>query len=150
MVFGVLLYDSVSARQRLREIEEKRYFSPDKELTFNGITISANANNFLFHALEVNTEKRMGWRELLEHPLIRQKEEEPIGERFLVQNDLHLPEVNLDLKVEPIIRISPSVELNFEDLELINSFNPNLEDSEQAEPEKEREEPKEVGESRKE
>jgi hypothetical protein len=51
MVFGVMLYDSVSARQRLREIEEKRYFSPDKELTFNGITISADANNFLFRAL---------------------------------------------------------------------------------------------------
>lgn len=65
MVFGVLLYDSVSARQRLKEIEEKRYFSPDKPLTFNGITISVDANNFLYRALEVNTEKRMGWRELL-------------------------------------------------------------------------------------
>jgi serine/threonine protein kinase len=55
MVFGVLLYDSVSARQRLKEIEEKRYFSPDKELTFNGITVSVDANNFLFRALEVST-----------------------------------------------------------------------------------------------
>jgi serine/threonine protein kinase len=97
MVFGVMLYDSVSARQRLKEIEEKRYFSPDKELTFNGITVSADANNFLYRALEVSTEKRMGWRELLEHPLIRQKEEEPIGDRFLVQNNLKLPEVNLDI-----------------------------------------------------
>ena len=43
----------------------------------------------------------MGWRELLEHPLIKQKEEEPIGERFLVQNDLRLPEVNLELELEP-------------------------------------------------
>ena len=39
----------------------------------NGTTISKEANNFLFRALEVNTEKRMGWRELLDHPLIKQK-----------------------------------------------------------------------------
>lgn len=55
MVFGVYLYDSISARQRLKEIEEKKYFKPDKELTFNGITISKNANNFLYKVLEVNT-----------------------------------------------------------------------------------------------
>lgn len=55
MVFGVYLYDSVSARQRLKEIEEKKYFSDNKELTFNGITVSRNANNFLYKVLEVNT-----------------------------------------------------------------------------------------------
>lgn len=73
MVFGVLLYDTVTVRQRLKEIETKKYFSPDKDLTLNGTTISKEANNFLFRALEVNTEKRMGWRELLDHPLIKQK-----------------------------------------------------------------------------
>ena len=46
----------------------------------------------------------MGWRELLEHPLIKQKEEEPIGDRFLVQNDLKLPEINLDIQLEPTAR----------------------------------------------
>lgn len=40
MVFGEYLYDSVSARHRLREIEEKKYFSPDKELTYAGVTVS--------------------------------------------------------------------------------------------------------------
>ena len=51
MVFGTMLYDSVSARQRLKEIEEKKYFNPDKELSFNGVTISKEANNFLYRVL---------------------------------------------------------------------------------------------------
>lgn len=62
MVFGTMLYDSVSARQRLKEIEEKKYFNPDKELSYNGVTISKEANNFLYKVLQVNTEKRIGWR----------------------------------------------------------------------------------------
>jgi hypothetical protein len=43
-----------------------------------------------------------------------------------------LPEVNLDLKVEPTIRINPSFEYYNaeEDLKLINSFNPRLEENE--------------------
>lgn len=41
----------------------------------------------------------MGWRELLEHPLIKEKEEEPIGDRFLLRASLQIPEVDLDLKV---------------------------------------------------
>jgi hypothetical protein len=51
MVFGFMLYDSVSAKQRLKEIEAKKYFSPDKELTFNKISISKEANNFLYRVL---------------------------------------------------------------------------------------------------
>ncbi len=62
MVFGTMLYDSVSAKQRLKEIEEKKYFNPDKELSYNGVTISKEANNFLYKVLQVNTEKRIGWR----------------------------------------------------------------------------------------
>lgn len=70
----------------------------------------------------MNTEKRMGWRELLMHPLIKQKEEEPIGDRFLVQNDLHLPEVNLDLKLEPTTVTNIKGEEKRDIVEISNSF----------------------------
>ncbi len=68
----------------------------------------------------------MGWRELLEHPLIKQKEEEPIGDRFLVQNDLQLPNVNLDIKMDPTVRFSVDKDKpsNYEDHRFGDRFAP--------------------------
>jgi hypothetical protein len=74
--------------------------------------------------LEVNTEKRMGWRELLEHPLIKQKEAEPIGDRFLIQNNLEMPKVDEDLMMEPTTRVQLNEGLNLEELEQIARFKP--------------------------
>ena len=39
----------------------------------------------------MKTEIRMDWRELLEHPLIKQKPEEPICDRFLEKQPLRAP-----------------------------------------------------------
>jgi serine/threonine protein kinase len=122
MVFGVNLYDSMTARERIREIEKKKYFSLDKELTFNDITISKEANNFLYRVLEVDTEKRMGWRELIEHPLIKERQG-PIGNRFLIKRELEEPQVDYEFKVRNSVSISLDASINNENQ--VNQFNSN-------------------------
>lgn len=55
------------------------------------MTLSSNAHNFLKNVLIVDTEKRIGWRELIEHPLIKVKAEEPLPERFILRTSLIEP-----------------------------------------------------------
>ncbi len=71
MIFGQMPYDSVSAKQRYEEIEKKQYFNPNKPLTIEGVTASKEASDFFARVFQIETEKRMDWRELLEHPLIK-------------------------------------------------------------------------------
>lgn len=94
MVFGTQLYDSNNARKRLEEIEKKKYFRPNEPLTFHGITISQDANNFLYKVIEVDTNKRLDWQEVLEHPLIKDKPEDPLPQRFMMRPELQAPVVD--------------------------------------------------------
>jgi serine/threonine protein kinase len=38
---------------------------------FNGINLSANARNFIERCLTDNREKRISWRDIYDHPLIK-------------------------------------------------------------------------------
>lgn len=57
-----------------RSLEEYRQAIETRPLTFPyNAKMGENTKDFLIRSLVVNEEKRMGWNELLAHPLIKQK-----------------------------------------------------------------------------
>jgi len=65
MIFGEMPYDSMTANRRYEEIEKKEYFNAKKKLKINGITASDDAGDFFSKVFQVDTDKRMDWRELI-------------------------------------------------------------------------------------
>jgi hypothetical protein len=65
MIFGEMPYDSVNAKKRYEEIEQKQYFNPNNPLTINKVTASKLAGDFFSRVFQVDTEKRMDWRDLI-------------------------------------------------------------------------------------
>ena len=59
-------------------------------IKFNNVTLSSDARDFLSKVLKVDSAERMTWREMLEHPLIKVKEEEPLPQRFVERASLIL------------------------------------------------------------
>lgn len=89
MVFGVQPYDSINADKFYNEIELR--FKDSEPKTFVGVTLSREAHDFLKKVLKVDSTQRLDWRNMLEHPLIKIKEEEPLPDRFLQRASLILP-----------------------------------------------------------
>jgi serine/threonine protein kinase len=89
-------YDSSSAKRFYNEIEER--LEKQKPASYNGVTLSMEAHDFLSRALKVDTDKRIGWRDMLNHPLIKVKEQEPLPQRFVQRASLIIPKFNPELE----------------------------------------------------
>ena len=69
-------------------------FSKGKMTVLNGAKLSKEGVDFLSKVLRVNTDERLDWREMIEHPLIKVKEEESIPQKFVQRPSLIEPEVS--------------------------------------------------------
>jgi serine/threonine protein kinase len=64
LLYGKYPFMGLSDLDILKKIETTK---PD----FNGINLSANARNFIERCLTDNREKRISWRDIYDHPLIK-------------------------------------------------------------------------------
>lgn len=100
MIYGVLPYDSLSAKERFREISEKKIFASKEPPTYKGVTPSQAAYDFMRFLIVVDSKLRPNWKQVSEHPLIRNIDDEFISQRFLKQCDVN---ADSDLNYEETI-----------------------------------------------
>lgn len=70
MIFGKVPYVSTTANQMYHEIKTKEILKTET-FTFNNYTASREVTNFLREILVIESDKRLGWRELINHPLFK-------------------------------------------------------------------------------
>lgn len=75
MVFGQVPYRSTTAHQMYEEIKSKKILQADK-FTYNSYTASQEVTRFLKDVLVVDPARRLGWKELVTHPIFHKHNED--------------------------------------------------------------------------
>lgn len=84
MITGVFPFDS---KQRSLEYLKKRIIQINEQKDYNGVTPSKEAKQFLKDVLVIDPIKRIGWRELLVHTILKDKKEK-LPSTFFRKTDL--------------------------------------------------------------
>jgi len=67
LLYGKYPYHGLSDLDILKKIENTK-------IDFSGVNLSANAKDFIQRCMTDNPTKRISWREIYDHPLIRSQE----------------------------------------------------------------------------
>lgn len=71
MIYGIYPYDSVTALDMYRQIRNKKVLVKSTPESYNRITPSQEAYDFLKFLIVFETDKRPNWKEVAEHPFIK-------------------------------------------------------------------------------
>jgi hypothetical protein len=118
MIYGVLPYDSLTAKERFREISDNKIFASNEPRTYKGVTPSQAAYDFLRFLIVVDSKLRPNWKQVSEHPLIRNVDDEFISQRFLKQCEVNVdPDLIYDETLNEnnsaVIQVEPEVTEEF-------------------------------------
>lgn len=72
MVFGKVPYTSTTAQAMYQEIKNKKILNSER-FTYNDYTASKELTSFLKELLVVETKNRLGWKEIIKHPMFAAK-----------------------------------------------------------------------------
>lgn len=89
MVFGQVPYRSTTAHQMYEEIRSKKLFQTEN-FTYNNYTASKDVTLFLKEVLVVDSNKRLGWKELVSHQIFK-KSGDGLANQFRLTLELRMP-----------------------------------------------------------
>lgn len=87
MIYGVYPYDSLTCDELYREIRNDRVFNKPEPLTVNDYKPSQKAFDFIKFLMVFDTKQRPDWKEVANHPLIKEDNEE-VNQRFIKKVDV--------------------------------------------------------------
>lgn len=106
MVYGKVPFNSRDRTDMIKEIDSNDILSSDK-FVYNGVKASREIQNFLRQILVIDQRKRIGWKELLKHPIFVDKEYNKLPRSQIP--DIGLPNMSdIDMEIDPTSEDSPS------------------------------------------
>jgi serine/threonine protein kinase len=103
MVFGKFPYTSTNATLMYHEIQTKKILNTEC-FEYNGYKASKQVTDFLRALLTVDKRKRLGWKELVKHPIFEdekeKKEMKRLSDHFRINCSIEPPKINLNDEVE--------------------------------------------------